>query len=112
VRAWIHILFKQLTSTKLSPEKKEVERKRWEAFRKSFREDWSKKFGSWPEDEGVAWPGHHIRDLHHGGDPVDPSNIIPVEPSIHNVFNKAYPACYSGLTPWNMVGPNLPYADN
>jgi len=97
---------------KLPPDKKEDERKRWENFRTSFRKDWSKKFGDWPEEEGVAWPGHHVRDLHHGGDPVDPNNIIPVEPGVHTVFNRAYPACYGGQAPWNTVGPNLPYSDN
>jgi hypothetical protein len=31
---------------------------------------------------------------------------------MHDVFNKAYPACYAGQAPWNTVGPNLPYSDN
>jgi hypothetical protein len=96
----------------LSPGEKASARKKWDNFRKSFRKDWSKKFGDWPEDDGVPWAGHHIRDLHHGGDPVDPNNVLPAEPSVHDVFNKAYPACYEGQAPWNTVGPNLPYSDN
>ncbi|WPB76909.1 hypothetical protein KYC5002_49020 [Archangium violaceum] len=91
---------------------KEVERKRWEKIRDSFRDDWSKKFGEWPVDGGISWPGHHIRDLWHGGNPVDPNNIIPVQPSVHDEFNRAYPACYAGQAPWNTVGPDLPYTDN
>ncbi len=90
---------------------KEVERKRWEKIRDSFRDDWSKKFGEWPVEGGISWPGHHIRDLWHGGDPVDPNNIIPVQPSIHDQFNKAYPTCYAGQAPWNTVGPEWPYTD-
>jgi len=96
----------------LSPGEKAAARKKWDNFRKSFRKDWSKKFGDWPEDDGVPWDGHHIRDLHHGGDPVDPNNVLPAEPSVHDLFNRAYPACYEGLAPWNTVGPNLPYSDN
>ncbi|KFA91301.1 hypothetical protein Q664_22935 [Archangium violaceum Cb vi76] len=91
---------------------KEVERKRWEKIRDSFRDGWSKKFGEWPVDGGISWPGHHIRDLWHGGNPVDPNNIIPVQPSIHDEFTRAYPACYAGQAPWNTVGPDLPYSDN
>ena len=98
--------------SKLLPEKKEVERKRWDGFRESFREEWSKKFGKWPSDGAKSWPGHHIRDLHHGGDPVDPNNIFPVKPSVHDLYNKMYPACYNGQPPWNTVGPDLPYTDN
>jgi len=56
--------------------------------------------------------GHHIRDLWHGGDPVDPNNILPVHPGAHKVFNDQYPACYDGKAPWNTVGPNLPYMDH
>lgn len=96
----------------LTKEDKALARESWDSFRKSFRKEWSKKFGDWPESEGVDWPGHHIRDLHHGGTPVDPNNIIPAEPGAHVRYNKAYPACYEGQDPWNTVGPNLPYTDN
>ncbi len=91
---------------------KEVERKKWNNIRESFREKWSKKFGEWPAEDGASWPGHHIRDLWHGGDPTDPNNIIPAEPDTHKVFTDEYPACYDGKAPWNTVGPNLPYTDN
>ncbi|ATB31719.1 hypothetical protein [Melittangium boletus] len=97
---------------KLPTDKKEVERKRWDRFRESFREDWSKKFGEWPSDGAKSWPGHHVRDLQHGGDPVDPNNIFPAKPSVHDLYNRAYPACYGGQPPWNTVGPDLPYTDN
>jgi hypothetical protein len=86
-------------------------RKKWESFRDSFRDQWSKKFGSWPADE-ENWPGHHIRDLKHGGDPTDRNNILPTEPSVHDEFGRQYPACYDGRAPWNAAGPNLPYLDN
>ncbi|WP_233261878.1 hypothetical protein [Vitiosangium sp. GDMCC 1.1324] len=59
----------------------------------------------------MSWPGHHIRDLKHGGNPVDLSNIFPAKPSVHDIYNRAYPACYGGQPPWNTVGPNLPYTD-
>lgn len=98
--------------TPLPTAEKEAARKKWDGFRPSFRKEWSKKFGAWPDEEGVAWPGHHIRDLHHGGEPMDPNNIIPAEPGAHAIYNKAYPACYRGQAPWNTVGPNLPYSDN
>jgi len=64
------------------------------------------------QEKGKAFPGHHVRDLQHGGDPVDPNNIIPAQPDVHEVFNEQYPACYDGKAPWNTVGPNLPYTDN
>jgi hypothetical protein len=65
----------------------------------------------WPGDGAKSWPGHHVRDLQHGGDPVDPNNIFPAEPSAHDLYNRAYPACYGGQPPWNTVGPDLPYTD-
>jgi hypothetical protein len=90
----------------------EAERRKWEKIREAFREAWGKRFGEWPVTSNKAWPGHHIRDLWHGGDPVDPNNIIPVEPGVHDMFTKLYPMCYSGQAPWTTVGPNLPYSDN
>lgn len=95
----------------LSPAENAARRKEWEKFRESYREGWSEKFGKWPEEGEVFWPGHHIRDLKRGGNPVDPSNIFPAKPSVHDIYNRAYPACYDGQPPWNTVGPNLPYTD-
>ncbi|WP_331119503.1 hypothetical protein [Archangium sp.] len=43
---------------------------------------------------------------------VDPNNVFPAEPFVHDIYTKAYPACYAGQAPWNTVGPNLPYTDN
>lgn len=97
---------------KLPKATKELGRRRWDNIRKSFREKWRKKFGEWPAEGESFWPGHHIRDLWHGGDPVDPNNILPVHPGVHKVFNDQYPACYDGKAPWNTVGPNLPYTDH
>jgi hypothetical protein len=96
----------------LSAAENATQRKEWINSRKSFRKDGSEKFGQWPEEGGVSWPGHHIRDLWHGGNPVDPNNIFPVQPGVHEVFNEQYPACYDGKAPWNTVGPDLPYTDN
>ncbi|KFA89157.1 hypothetical protein Q664_36650 [Archangium violaceum Cb vi76] len=98
--------------TELSKEDTRAARKKWEGKRESFRRGWSEKFGTWPEKGDVSWPGHHVRDLKHGGDPVDPNNVIPAEPDVHEVFNEQYPACYDGKSPWNTVGPDLPYTDN
>ncbi|WP_375772614.1 hypothetical protein NR798_17555 [Archangium gephyra] len=95
----------------LSKEKNETQRAQWDGFRDSFRDDWSKRFGKWPLENGDNWPGHHIHDLKHGGNPIDPNNIIPAQPGVHKAFNKAYPACYSGQPPWNTAGPDLPYTD-
>lgn len=84
----------------------------WRSGMKSFREEWSKKFGEWPVEDGKAWPGHHIHDLWHGGAALDGNNIIPAEPAVHDVFNREYPKCYAGQAPWNTVGPNMPYPDH
>jgi hypothetical protein len=91
--------------------KKEEERKRWDNIRESFREKWSKRFGEWPAEGGTSWPGHHIRDLWHGGNPIEPNNIIPVDPGVHKAFNDQYPFCYDGKAPWNTAGPQWPYTD-
>jgi hypothetical protein len=90
----------------------ETERRKWEKIREAFREGWSNRFGEWPATGIKSWPGHHIRDLWHGGDPVDPNNIFPVEPGVHDAFTRLYPACYSAQAPWNTVGPDLPYTDD
>jgi hypothetical protein len=96
----------------LSKDEIETQRDKWDDFRNSFREGWSKKFGQWPFEHGENWPGHHVRDLKRGGNPVDRNNIIPAQPGVHKVYTKAYPACYGGQSPWNTVGPDLPYTDN
>ncbi|MFL5351443.1 hypothetical protein [Archangium sp.] len=96
----------------LTKEDNETQRDQWNDFRDSFRDDWSKKFGKWPFEGGENWPGHHVWDLKHGGAPTEPNNIIPAQPGAHKAFNKAYPACYGGQSPWNTVGPDLPYTDN
>jgi len=91
----------------LSKDEIETQRDKWDDFRNSFREGWSKKFGQWPFEHGENWPGHHVRDLKRGGNPVDRNNIIPAQPGVHKVYTKAYPACYGGQSPWNTVGPDL-----
>jgi hypothetical protein len=88
----------------------DVARRQWERFRDPFREEWSKKFGRWPSEQEY-WPGHHVRDLKHGGEPTDPNNLIPAPPDIHGVYGRQYPSCYRGEAPWNAVGPDLPYQD-
>jgi hypothetical protein len=96
----------------LKPQQTEALRKEWENARKVFRQDWSKKFGAWPTENGKSWPGHHIEDLGHGGPPIDPNNILPTPPDIHDIFSKQYPVCYAGGPPWNTVGPDRPYTDD
>lgn len=87
-------------------------RQQWVNVRKSFRQDWGKRFGEWPKDDkGEHWPGHHVHDLAHGGAPTDEANIIPTQPAVHKIFNDEYPICYSGSGRWSTVGPDLPYKD-
>jgi hypothetical protein len=95
----------------LTPEANEAQRKKWENIRNKFGEDWSKKFGEWPTESGRSWPGHHIRDLKHGGDPTNPNNILPYPPDLHEILNDEYSACYDGRDPWDKIGPDLPYTD-
>lgn len=76
----------------LKSAEKEPLRKRWENARESLRRKFSEIYGEWPKNGGENWPGHHIRDLWHGGDPTDLGNILPVPPDIHRVFGKQYPA--------------------
>ena len=84
----------------------------WDNARDKFRKEWSEEFGAWPaDDEGVSWPGHHMRDLGHGGDPTAKPNVLPTPQDTHAVLNKLYPQCYAGSGPWNTVGPDLPYSD-
>jgi hypothetical protein len=98
--------------TELSKEENSVQRDRWDAFRDSFRGEWSRKFGEWPVEGGEHWPGHHIHDLKRGGLPTDRNNILPVPPDTHRILTREYGACYRGEGPWNRVGPDLPYRDN
>jgi hypothetical protein len=96
----------------LAKAENDAARQEWKNAMKSFRGAWSQRFGEWPSSDGVSWPGHHIRDLWHGGNPVDPNNVFPAQPGVHDLYNRAYPACYVGQPPWNTVGPALPYTDN
>lgn len=95
---------------RLSASQTEALRKMWENARSGFRRDWSTEFGAWPRS-GDAWPGHHIHDLWHGGAPTARGNVLPVPPGVHEVINKAYPACYSNDGKWKAVGPDRPYSD-
>ncbi len=95
----------------LSPAQTATRRRDWERIRSAFRREWSERFGAWPGTGAKAWPGHHIRDLWHSGDPVDPNNVFPARPDVHEAYNRAYPACYAGQAPWNTVGVPLPYKD-
>ncbi|PTL78439.1 hypothetical protein DAT35_38555 [Vitiosangium sp. GDMCC 1.1324] len=40
------------------------------------------------------------------------NDVFPAQPGVHNMYSTSYPACYSGQSPWNTVGPDLPYTDN
>lgn len=82
-----------------------------EEFRKKFAEGWTGDEGGFPKDaKGKEFPVHHIDDLHHGGDPVDPNNLLPIDPDSHTAVNKAYPECYAGTGGWDMAGPDILYA--
>lgn len=89
----------------------EARRRAWENARKGFRRTWGEEFGAWPRSEQGAWPGHHIRDLWHGGEPTARWNVLPVPPDVHEVINEAYPACYGNGSRWKTVGPDRPYVD-
>jgi hypothetical protein len=95
----------------LKPADKEPLRKRWENAREGLRRKFAEVYGEWPKSGKTHWPGHHIHDLWHGGNPTDLGNIVPVRSDIHEVFNNEYPQCYAGGAPWNTVGPDLPYMD-
>ena len=96
----------------LPPAMKEMERKKWDRIRKAFRKEWSARFGEWPDENGKFFPAHHVQDLQHGGDPIDPNNIFPAQPDTHDEYTEQYPRCYEGEAPWNTAGPDLPYTDN
>jgi hypothetical protein len=86
-------------------------RKVWSRSRIRFREEWAKELGTWPNTAGRAWPGHHLRDFLHGGDPTAPGNILPVPDDVHTTINAEYPACYAPGGKWLTPGPERPYAD-
>jgi hypothetical protein len=83
----------------------------WRNARTGFRNQWGREFGAWPQTAGSNWPGHHIFDLLHGGDPTAPANVLPMEPAVHTAINSAYPACYTRGAQWSAVGPDRPYVD-
>lgn len=87
-------------------------RRAWNNARKGYRNEWAREFGEWPKvPGGDMWPGHHIRDLMHGGHPTARDNVLPVPPAVHEVINEAYPACYASEARWRTIGPDRPYAD-
>jgi len=87
-------------------------RKKWDATRDSLRRKWGKQFGEWPADkDGNLWQGHHIRDLHHGGDPTGLSNILPMPTDVHELLRFLYKQCYAGQGDWKKTGLNRPYSD-
>ena len=96
------------------PKVSDLERRRetWENARTGFRNQWGREFGAWPQTAGRNWPGHHIFDLLHGGEPTAPGNVLPVEPEVHKAINNAYPACYTRGAQWITVGPDRPYIDS
>jgi hypothetical protein len=86
-------------------------REQWRRKRESFRQKWDEEFGEWPNQDGRNYPGHHIRDLQHGGDPIAEGNILPAPPGVHDVFTEEYPLCYAEGGKWLVVGPDRPYSD-
>ncbi|TQF10166.1 hypothetical protein FJV41_40875 [Myxococcus llanfairpwllgwyngyllgogerychwyrndrobwllllantysiliogogogochensis] len=86
-------------------------RRQWDNARDNYRRDWIAEFGGWPQSGGRNWPGHHIRDLGHGGHPTDPRNVFPIPDAVHTVVNSAYPQCYARGSRWSTIGPDRPYSD-
>ncbi|NTX62613.1 hypothetical protein HUA74_18325 [Myxococcus sp. CA051A] len=86
-------------------------RRQWDNARDNYRRDWIAEFGGWPQSGGRNWPGHHVRDLGHGGHPTDPRNVFPVPDAVHTIINSAYPQCYARGSRWSTVGPDRPYLD-
>lgn len=87
-------------------------RAEWSRGREKFREQWSNEVaGEWPNGPDRFWDGHHIRDLLHGGDPLDPDNVLPVPPEVHGILGKEYLACYAGGGRWAQPGHERPYAE-
>ncbi|MFP2956632.1 hypothetical protein ACLEPN_02060 [Myxococcus sp. 1LA] len=87
-------------------------RTQWDNIRDGFRQQWAARFGAWPTDRnGLAYPGHHIRDLKHGGNPTDWENVLPFPKDIHDTLNGLYNQCYANTPPWTQVGPDYPYGE-
>ncbi|HEU5154424.1 MAG TPA: hypothetical protein VFU03_06825 [Gemmatimonadales bacterium] len=94
------------------PETRPVNRDEWEKGRERYRKDWEKEFGEWPTIDGKrAWPGHHIRDLLHGGDQMSKDNVFPAPPDVHKLYDQVYRECYGSAHRWSQAGPDYPYAD-
>jgi hypothetical protein len=90
----------------------EQRRNAWKNATDAFRRKWAKDFGQWPTDaDGENWPGHHIFDIKHGGDPTADYNVLPVPSDTHSVINTAYLACYAGRGDWNKAGAYWPYSE-
>lgn len=87
-------------------------RKEWDRAREKFRTEWGKEFGDWPTTaSGDPWPGHHVRDLQHGGSAAARDNVLPVPGDVHKTLNDEYRACYAPGSRWARPGPPRPYAD-
>ncbi|RKH14505.1 hypothetical protein D7V97_02875 [Corallococcus sp. CA053C] len=96
----------------LSTAQTAAQRQRWENIRDGFREQWARRFGQWPTDaQGNNWPAHHLRDLHHGGNPTDWENLLPMPQDIHGKLNALYNQCYANNPPWSTVGIDYPYGE-
>ncbi|MCP3102683.1 hypothetical protein LZ198_27790 [Myxococcus sp. K15C18031901] len=96
----------------LSISANESARAQWNNARDGFREQWAGRFGAWPTDStGLAYPGHHVRDLKHGGNPTDWENILPFPKDIHETLNGLYNQCYANNPPWTTVGVDYPYGE-
>ncbi|WP_242588279.1 hypothetical protein [Corallococcus macrosporus] len=95
----------------LSPALNKAARDKWDDSRPAFREQWAKRFGAWPSENGTPYEGHHIRDLWHGGNPTDWDNIIPFPKDIHQTLFKLYNQCYANSPPWTTVGTDYPYGE-
>ncbi|MFY2560895.1 hypothetical protein ACN469_25040 [Corallococcus terminator] len=96
----------------ISKGQNDVARSQWKNFRDEFRERWGDRFGKWPTDaNGENFPGHHIRDLHHGGNPIDWDNILPFPKDLHETLLGLYGQCYANSPPWTTVGVDYPYGE-
>lgn len=90
----------------------EKRRSQWDNSRERYRRRWIDEYGAWPTTgTGDNWPGHHVFDLRHGGEPAVFGEVIPVPPDTHSLINSAYPQCYSGKGGWNIAGPDWPYSE-
>ncbi|HLL54394.1 MAG TPA: hypothetical protein VK447_12650 [Myxococcaceae bacterium] len=88
----------------------DARRKTWERGRDKYRQEWSKEFGEWPMAGKEAWPGHHVMDLLHGGDPLS-KEIFPIPKEVHYEVTAEYKQCYQGANGWNTAGPDYPYGE-